>query len=85
MTYVTEQTSAELRAHMRRIQKIPGWHDPLADRLFKEVEAQDAEIARLKAALERPPGHAPNTGEYSTAQMMLDEMSGGDTSQPLFD
>lgn len=33
----------------------------------------------------RAPGIDPETREYSTAQMMFDEMYGGDTSQPLFD
>lgn len=33
----------------------------------------------------RQPGIDPETGEYSTAQMMFDEIYGGDTSQPLFD
>lgn len=33
----------------------------------------------------REPGIDPATGEYSTAQMMFDEINGGDTSQPLFD
>lgn len=33
----------------------------------------------------RDPGIDPATGEYSTAQMLFDEMYGGDTSQPLFD
>jgi hypothetical protein len=33
----------------------------------------------------RNPGVDPQTREYSTAQMMFDEMNGGDTSQPLFD
>ena len=51
MTYVTEQTSAELRAHMRRLQAIPGWHNPLDDRLFKEIQALDAEIAALRSTL----------------------------------
>lgn len=50
MTYVTEQTPAELRAHMRRLQAMPGWHNPLDDRLFKEVVEQDKEIERLRAA-----------------------------------
>ena len=54
MTYVTEQTSAELRAHMRRLQAMPGWHNPLDDRLFKEVVEQDKEIERLRAALTQP-------------------------------
>jgi hypothetical protein len=32
----------------------------------------------------RLPGHN-SKGEYSTAQMLWDEIYGGDTSQPLFD
>jgi hypothetical protein len=51
MTYVSGQTSAELREHMRRLKKMHGWHEPLADRLFREIERQDAEIDRLRAAL----------------------------------
>lgn len=50
MTYVTEQTSAELRAHMRRLKKMAGWHEPLADRLFAEVLALDAEVKALREA-----------------------------------
>ena len=50
MTYVEQQTSAELRQHMRRLKKMHGWHEPLADRLFRKVETQDAEIERLKEA-----------------------------------
>lgn len=53
MTYVTEQTPAELRAHMRRLQKIPGWHNPLDDRLFKEILELDASHDRLSAEVER--------------------------------
>lgn len=53
MTYVEQQTPAELRAHMTRLKKMPGWHEPLADRLFREVQDQDAEIARLTAEGER--------------------------------
>lgn len=34
---------------------------------------------------QRAPGHDPKTGRYSTAQMMADEMFGGDPSLPLFD
>ena len=33
----------------------------------------------------RSPGIDPVTGEYSTAQMMFDELYGGDTNEPLFD
>lgn len=49
MTYVSEQTSAELRAHMRCLTKMRGWHEPLADRLWKEIQALDAEVAALRA------------------------------------
>lgn len=49
MTYVSEQTSAELRAHMRSLTKMRGWHEPLADRLWKEIQALDAEVAALRA------------------------------------
>jgi len=52
MTYVREQTSAELAAHMRSLQKMAGWFDPLADRLWQEVEALRAEIAGLKTGYE---------------------------------
>ncbi len=38
MTYVRDQSSAELAMHIRSLQKMSGWHDPLADRLWKEVE-----------------------------------------------
>ena len=51
MTYVTEQTSAELRAHMKRLVAMPGWHEPLADRLYKEVQALDERNAELLDAL----------------------------------
>jgi hypothetical protein len=33
----------------------------------------------------RNPGIDPKTGEYSTAQMLFDEVHGGDTAQPLDD
>ncbi|MBA5956263.1 hypothetical protein GIB64_02370 [Pseudomonas lactis] len=47
MTYVREQTSAELAAHMHSLKKMAGWFDPLADRLWQEVEALKAENERL--------------------------------------
>lgn len=53
MTYVTDQTPQQLRAHMRMLQKTPGWHNPLDDRLFKEILDQDTEIARLRTEAER--------------------------------
>lgn len=52
MTYVREQTSAELATHMRTLQSLPGWHDPLADRLWQEVEAIKASNERLRQALQ---------------------------------
>lgn len=51
MTYVSEQTSTELRAHMRVLQKMAGWHEPLADRLFQEITVQDERIARFARLL----------------------------------
>lgn len=50
MTYVTEQTPQELRAHMKRLQAMPGWHNPLDDRLYAEILALDAEITQLRAS-----------------------------------
>lgn len=47
MTYVREQTSAELAAHMRRLQAMPGWFDPLADRLWQEVQSLQRDNAAL--------------------------------------
>ena len=52
MTYVREQSSTELAVHMRYLQGLPGWHDPLADRLWQEVEALRAEVAGLKTGYE---------------------------------
>ncbi|WP_205548648.1 hypothetical protein [Pseudomonas carnis] len=52
MTYVREQSSTELAVHMRSLQKMPGWHDPLADRLWQEVEALKAEAAGLRTGYE---------------------------------
>ena len=45
MTYVSEQTSEELAAHIRHLQAMPGWHDPLADRLWREVEALRTQLS----------------------------------------
>ncbi|MBK3470476.1 hypothetical protein JJD61_07240 [Pseudomonas carnis] len=52
MTYVREQTSAELAAHIRSLQKMDGWFDPLSDRLWQEVEALQAELAGLMTGYE---------------------------------
>ena len=52
MTYVTDQTPSQLRSHMRMLVRLPGWHEPLADRLWKEIQEQEAELRRLHAALQ---------------------------------
>jgi len=54
MTYVTEMTGDQLRAHMRRLQKMEGWRNPLDDRLFQEIERLDAIIAPLPAVEDEP-------------------------------
>lgn len=48
MTYVTEQTPAELRAHMKRLKSLPSWRDPLSDRLWKEIQDLDKRVAELE-------------------------------------
>jgi len=50
MTYVTDQTSQELRAHMRRLKAMKGWNEPLSDRLYKEILELDKEVSKLRAA-----------------------------------
>lgn len=52
MTYVREQTSEELAAHMRSLQRMAGWFEPLADRLWQEVEALQATIAHQAQMIE---------------------------------
>lgn len=52
MTYISEQNSRELRAHIRSLQKTPGWRDAVTDRLFKEIVEQDAALKRLRATLQ---------------------------------
>lgn len=53
----------------------------------QSIPGIEAGTGRLVDAEGKPrsPGDDPKTGEYSTAQMLRDEMYGGDTSQPLFD
>lgn len=51
----------------------------------KKRRCADKNVLRDARGHERIPGHDPKTGKYSTAQMMADEMFGGDTSRPLFD
>lgn len=60
---------------------IIGWHE-----VCRDVDGfGGVGIRFLGEQQERMPGIDPKTGKYSTAQMMLDEMTMGDTSQPLFD
>lgn len=51
MVYITDQNSAQLRAHIRNLQKHPGWSDAVTDRLFKEIVAQDETIKTLRSRL----------------------------------
>lgn len=53
MTYVREQTSTELAENMRSLKKKPGWFDPLADRLWQEIEMLKAENEALRKDAER--------------------------------
>lgn len=53
MTYVREQTSEELAAHMRSLQKMAGWFDPLSDRLWQEVEMLKDKCETLRKDAER--------------------------------
>lgn len=52
MAYVTDQTSEELRQHMKRLTNMQGWCEPLSDRLWKEVQEQDKIIAAAPDLLE---------------------------------
>jgi hypothetical protein len=62
-------------------------HLPQEDEVSKKFNGLDPKTNELVFAdgKPRPPGIDPETREYSTAQMMFDEMCGGDTSEPLFD
>lgn len=64
MTYVSEQTSAELRQHMRKLVAMKGWHDPLADRLWKEVQTLDQQNSELIARIRELEG---DTGKSADA------------------
>ena len=46
--YVEDMDSAQLRAHMKMLQTLPGWYHPLDDRLFKEILDLDKKIAKLE-------------------------------------
>lgn len=66
------------------------WHRAVAEFDLSPGSPIEKVTARILSRLHgetlpRAPGIDPKTREYSTAQMMRDEMFGGDTSQPLFD
>lgn len=52
MTYVADQTSAELRAHMQGLMSLAAWNDPLAARLWKEIQELDEQINECSEYLE---------------------------------
>ena len=47
MTYITQQTSEELREHMKKITSMEGWRDPLVSRLWKEIQELDETVEDL--------------------------------------
>lgn len=49
MIYVEDQNSEQLRAHMKRLVRIPGWNDPLSTRLWKEIQDLDKTIEGLSS------------------------------------
>lgn len=51
MIYLRDASSEALAAHMRSLKKMAVWHDPLADRLWREVEELKAENEDLKTGL----------------------------------
>ncbi|MBT9570040.1 MAG: hypothetical protein IV106_02810 [Pseudomonas umsongensis] len=74
MTYVRDQSSAELAAHMRSLQKMSGWFEPLADRLWQEVEALQATIAQQAQMIEHLRGGP--TPLYTAVDMANADSSG---------
>lgn len=44
--YVRDMNGAELRAHMKSLKAMRGWHDPLSDSLYAEILRMDAERAQ---------------------------------------
>ncbi|CAI8806756.1 hypothetical protein EMIT0324P_11066 [Pseudomonas chlororaphis] len=76
MTYVRNQTSEELAVHMRSLQRMPGWHEPLADRLWEEVEKLRAENEALRKAMHELASHPKLT--ESQADILRAAMSKGE-------
>ncbi len=81
MAYITDQTSAELRRHIRSLQVTPGWHNPVIDRLFKEITDQDAKIKQLEASVEQL-RESPAATERPNCANCKDPLSAHDA--PLF-
>ncbi|WP_369952127.1 hypothetical protein [Ralstonia syzygii] len=52
--YVSDMNPQELRAHMRHLQALPGWHNPLDDALYKEIQRLDG---LLKGSQGAPEGY----------------------------
>lgn len=44
MPYITDQSSAQLRENVRKLQRMPCSADPLVGRLYAEILALDAEL-----------------------------------------
>jgi hypothetical protein len=56
----------------------------MTDKRFNGLDPKTNALV-FKDGSARAPGIDPETKEYSTAQMLFDEIHGGDTSEPLFD
>lgn len=52
--YVSDMNPAELRAHMRRLKAMSGWHDPLSDALYAEIQRMDAAAPSASAQQAEP-------------------------------
>jgi hypothetical protein len=53
MTYITEQSSEELRKHMIKQTSHPEWRNAFADRLWLEIQNQDKRIELLESILNK--------------------------------
>lgn len=73
----------EMNQHRRRWEREE-LERKKAEKKFNGLDPKTNALT-FKDGSPRSPGIDPTTKEYSTAQMMFDEMYGGDTTQPLFD
>lgn len=83
MTYVREHTSEELAAHMRSLQRMAGWFEPLADRLWQEVEALQATIANQAQMIEHLRGGLTTPTHIDVANADADGFKNGRKSVGL--